>query len=68
MGAERLIATPADDQERVTGAVGIDVHNVVGECLIETGRGRRGFLGDLHVQVLELFPDRYLARALVSTA
>ena len=38
VGAEQLIATPADDQERVTGAVGIDVHNVVGERLIETGR------------------------------
>ena len=51
-GAEHLVAAPADDHERVTGAVGIDGHEVVAKRPVETGRRQGGFLHvDLLVQV-----------------
>ena len=50
--ARNLVATPADDQERVACGIAIDGHEVVAERPVET-RGRRGGLhGDLLVQVL----------------
>ena len=67
-GAEHLVAAPADDQELVAGDVGIDVHDVVAERPVETGRRR----GRLHVDLLVQVPVRCSAptsaRASVSTA
>ncbi len=37
-GADHLVAAPADDQELVAGGIGIDVHDVVAERLVEAGR------------------------------
>ena len=42
-GAEHLVAAPADDHERVTGAVGIDGYEVVAERPVETGRRQGDF-------------------------
>ena len=51
LGAEHLVAAPADDQELVAGEVGIDGHDVVAERPVETGGRRGGLHGDLPVQV-----------------
>ena len=66
LGAEHLVAAPADDQERVAGGIAIDGHEVVAERPVET-RGRRGGLhGDLLVQV-DVFSRHLSARESTST-
>ena len=57
VGAEHLVAAPADDQELVAGEIGIDGHDVVAERPVEAGGRRGGLHVDLLVQVDGLVHD-----------